>query len=138
VDVSRYESVLFPVPNGLQGQGPEVDNLNNRLSTMYESISLMANEVDLRNLLQAGRNLRGFDTHTSAILESVQSLFSQVEKNIPAVIGLQMLLVFLNTLGVNKCIGESKRHHGELKLPVTGDKSCLWDVAFSNLELKIS
>jgi len=55
---------------------------------MYESISLMANEVDLRNLLQAGRNLRGFDTHTSAILESVQLLFSQVEKNIAAVIGL--------------------------------------------------
>ena len=66
----------------------------------------------------------------------------------------QMLLVFLNTLGVNKyvvdkdfvheiyeicrCIGESKRHYGKLKLSVSGDKGCLWDVAFSYLELEIS
>ena len=33
---------------------------------------------------------------------------------------------------------QSKRHHCELKLPVSGDKGCLWDIALPNLELEIS
>jgi hypothetical protein len=76
-----------------------------------------------------------------------------------------MLLMFLHTLGVNKyvvnenydklvqlfhehlihevykicwCVGESKGHHCELILPVTGDKGGLGDVALPNLELMVS
>jgi hypothetical protein len=76
----------------------------------------------------------------------------------------KMLLIFLHTLGVNKyvvnedydklvqlfhehlihevhkicwCVGESKGHHGELILPVTGDKGGLRDVTFPNLELVV-
>jgi hypothetical protein len=57
----------------------------------------------------------------------------------------KMLLMFLHTLGVNKyevhkirwCIGESKGHHCELILPVTGDKGGLGDVTFPNLELVV-
>jgi hypothetical protein len=72
-----------------------------------------------------------------------------------------MLLMLLHTLGVSKyvvnedydklvqlfhkhlihevhkirgCVGESKGHHCELILPVTGDKDGLGDVAFPNLE----
>ena len=39
---------------------------------------------------------------------------------------------------ISRGISESKRHHSELKLSVTGDKGCLWDVAFPKLELVIS